>query len=224
MADRPLEFVLAHLHLVADDLRRHPVVEGKEAAVGLHAVDDPVHIAVHLQRRFFADGQIQLAVRLDRCNARGDDVADAKVPDQFSLGDERGEHAVHCHERAEVAACLVDNAGHLVAGPVGALLAQVGIDVHCGAESLALIEVNSHQDLLPFLDALSGLLMERKQQVFVQSPVQEGADAAHLQDCQITDLMQHEFGLSARGDHSVLGILVEKDFQFIALADPLRHL
>ncbi len=66
--------------------------------------------------------------------------------------------------------------------------------------------------------------MVGQQEVLVQSPVQEGSDAAHLDHGQVTDLVQGELGFLAGGDQPVLGILVQKYLQLIADRGAFRHL
>ena len=87
----------------------------------------------------------------------------------------------------------------------------------------ALIQVKSGQTILTLLYP-AGLLMERKQEVFFQAPVQERADTGHLHYLQQPDPANRQGGGTGSGDQTVLGIQVNENLQLIPCFRALRNL
>ena len=97
------------------------------------------------------------------------------------------------------------------------------VDLHGGAESLALVNIEGRQHLIS-LFYRPGLLPVGQQQIFFQAPVQKSSDSSHLRYGEKGGFSQGQPGFPGGGDEPVAGILVQKHLQLCSRPGALRHL
>ena len=67
------------------------------------------------------------------------------------------------------------------------------------------------------------LLMERKQKILFQPPVQKRADPRRIHDTQHSGLTQRQRRFHSRGNRTVLRIFIDKHLDLIAYLRAVRH-
>ena len=130
---------------------------------------------------------------------------------------------VHGDKCTEVVRDLIDNALHQISLFVGRFTAEVRVDLHGRREAPRLVDVEGHEHAVPRADTPC-LLMERKEQVLLQSPVKKCADSRRLADGKVRCLMKSDLRLRRRRDQAVRGVPVNEGLYFIARLCSLRHL
>ncbi len=139
------------------------------------------------------------------------------------MGDQCGILVIYCHKHAKGVYDLIDHTMDQIAFLVAAVIVQVVVDMHGGAETIALIDVESGQNCIPHPNPFC-LFLEGKKEVFGKSPVQKGADICHIGYPQWGCFIQSDIGNRGGGGEPVFGIPVEEYLQGISRGDPLGHL